>query len=876
MTQAHGALGRWLAVLVGGVVRRPYFVVIATLMLVAICGRYAVDRLGINTDTANMISPTLAWRQDFIAYRDAFPARDRNIIVAVEADDAATAATAAAELAAAVEARPDQFVGVFLAGYGEFFDRNGLLYLPIEALDQLSDRLVAAQPLIGQLGEGFSGSRVLAVAQLAMEQTAENSSARLGELDALLVPIAAAIEATAEGRSAPINWNTLIRQADLAELPTAGTRQLLLLRPVLDFDRLQPAREAIETLRQLSDQIAVRHGNDIRMRLTGTVAMEHEELVSVTRSAATAGVAALLLVLIVLFWALRSLRLLLVAFLTLAVGLVFTAAFAGFAVGHLNLISVAFAVLYVGLGVDFILHFCLRLKELTAAGERDVTAALEETARGVGASLVICAVTTAAGFYAFIPTDFDGVSELGLISGSGMFISLAVSITLLPALLRICWRPPADAITPRSLRLSFPQISIPRARSVAAAAAILAVGSLLLLPGLEFDSNPIHLRNPETESVALLNELAASSEAPIFSMTAIADDRASGSSWATALRDEPLVASVQTVESLVPAGQPDKQLLLEDLQFVLGPGFADFVEEPFDAPELTDSMGSLARALGTASETTAMSRLRMVLETWSESNAGLTAVARTERLQLLDGSLRSDLTDQLTRLDKSLTAREFTSDDLPAALRDRWIAPDGRELVEIVPVEDLNDNAAAARFVSAVRGVIPRATGLPVVYQEASATIVGAFSEALTYALLAISALLVLLLRRIGDVVLVLVPIIFAALLTAAVAIGFDLPLNFANVIALPLLIGVGVDNGIHMVHRMRTDPPADGHSQTTSTSRAVLASGLTTIASFGNLAYSEHLGMASMGQLLTIGMVVTLLATLVLLPALIRLRAGR
>lgn len=242
-------------------------------------------------------------------------------------------------------------------------------------------------------------------------------------------------------------------------------------------------------------------------------------------------------------------------------------------------------------------------------------------------------------------------------------------------------------------------------------------------------------------------------------------------------------------------------------------------------------------------------------------------------LQQLDRDLRSDLPAELEALDTRLSGRPFGIADLPEPLRERWVADNGHELVEFVPAEDLNDNAAAARFVAAVRAVAPRATGLPVVYQEASRTIVSAFIEALSYALIMVTVLLLVLLRRVRDTALVIAPILFAAVMTAAVAVWLDLPFNFANIIALPLLIGVGVDNGIHIVHRMRTEPPSAGGPFATSTSRAVLASGLTTIASFGNLAFSGHVGMASMGQLLTIGMVVTLIATLILLPALLSRR---
>jgi uncharacterized protein len=174
-----------------------------------------------------------------------------------------------------------------------------------------------------------------------------------------------------------------------------------------------------------------------------------------------------------------------------------------------------------------------------------------------------------------------------------------------------------------------------------------------------------------------------------------------------------------------------------------------------------------------------------------------------------------------------------------------------------------------------VQEIVPSATGTPVIHLEASSTVVRSFQLAFLYALVMVFVLLLVFLRDLKDALLVLVPIIFAATVTAGLTVLLYIPFNFANVIALPLLMGVGVDSSIHIVHRMRAAPPGDGLLHATSTARAVYASGLTTIASFGNLAFATHVGMASMGKLLTIGLVVSMLATLVLLPALLRLRDG-
>jgi predicted RND superfamily exporter protein len=244
----------------------------------------------------------------------------------------------------------------------------------------------------------------------------------------------------------------------------------------------------------------------------------------------------------------------------------------------------------------------------------------------------------------------------------------------------------------------------------------------------------------------------------------------------------------------------------------------------------------------------------------SESQAG----SRT-----LDRALLGNLPELLDRLETAMLAESFTVADLPSELAERWIADDGTMLLEIVPQDNIRDNASAAHFVSAVRGVLAEATGLPVVYDEAARVIVTSFRQALTYAVIAIAVILLVFLRSARDCMIVLIPIFCAAVLTAGSTVWIGIPFNFANIIALPLLIGVGVDNAIHMLHRLRDG--AHPRLSAGSTSLAVFASGLTTIASFGNLAFSSHRGMATMGTLLTIGMFVMMAATLIFLPALLR-----
>ena len=563
------AIARWVT----QVIARPWTVIAVFAAATGLCGYYAANHLGINTDTADMIARDLPWRQDFIAFREQFPNRFRTIIVVIDGNEAAVGA-AAASLREQMLQRPELFLDVYQPLGGEFLNRNALLFLPVSELEALADELIAAQPLLGRLSRDASGANLIGTLTDFIERDASAAS----QLQPLLRQVTAALDDRIDAGTRRLDWGGLARPGD------TKARQVLVVQPVLDFTKPRPGRAAMEALGTMREAMA-----DVSVRFTGSVAMEDEELTSVVRGASLAGILALVFVGAVLMLALRSLRLLVVALVTLVVGLTLTAAFAASAVGHLNLISVAFAVLYIGLGIDFVIHSVLRFQELRGEGY-GVAEALPRMARGVGMSLVICAVTTAAGFYAFIPTPFEGVSELGLISGTGMFLSLLVSLTLLPALLMVL--PPRRPTPPGT---SSSSIHRPNRRWVIGSAVLLTLVSALALRDLRFDNDPLHLREASSESVQTFNALLADERIAPRTLTVLADSATQAQALVREIEALPEVRRVVTPATLVPSNQTDKLFILEDLQLSLGPGFGDIVASAGNGQTLE---AALQRAAG--------------------------------------------------------------------------------------------------------------------------------------------------------------------------------------------------------------------------------------------------------------------------------------
>jgi hopanoid biosynthesis associated RND transporter like protein HpnN len=774
----------------------------------------------------------------------------------------------------------ETFASVYAPGVDPFFDRNGLLYLSTEDLEELADHLASAQPFLAELSRDRSLRGLFDVLATIVDRAPGARGGAL-ELSEVLDGVGSAVRDAARLRARPRVFGELILGGAEGGL---GPRSYVMVQPRLDFGEFTLGRDALGLLREIFAELGWNQDSDggVRARTTGIMVLQAEERDAVRGQAAMAGLASFLLVAAILFLALRSLRLILATLFTLAVGLACTAGFAAVAIGHLNLISVAFAVLFIGLGVDFGIHFTLRYREARAAN-LDHPEALGDAAREVGSSLVLCAVTTAIGFYAFIPTGYVGVAELGLISGTGMFISLFASLTVLPAFLSIRRRDVREEEPRRfwGAEVRLPSFPLRHPRLVCAVAALLAVGALAVVPRLHFDANPLRVRDPGVESVRTFDELVEEGEVNPWRIEVLARDLAEADVLAARLGGLGSVDRALTLSDYVPADQEAKLRILEDVSLFLGLPIRGEVRDPPDLAEQVESMERLrSAAAGLAAHEVSI----LIVESARELGAPLDRFLVEARdpeggaaaVAILETSLVGAILDRLERLELALTASRVSLADLPEAMRERMISADGRARIEVYPTGSLNEDAVLERFVGEVRSVAPDATGVSVYMIESARVIVAALQQAFASALVLIAAVVWLIWRNLRDLVLVMVPLTLAGLLTGAISVLVGLPINFADVIVLPLLLGIGVDSGIHMVHRYRsaTDPKTD--LLATSTSRAVLWSALTTIASFGSLAFASHRGMASLGQLLTLGIALTLIANLMVLPALIALANRR
>jgi uncharacterized protein len=840
--------------------RYPWPVIVLSLLLGAVCAFYAVVNFEISTDISRLISSDLPWRQREIAFDNAFPERYDSTLVVVDAPTQEQSTQATRALAQKLSEDTTHFISVRNTGGSDFFRQNGFLFLPADELEDNVKKLIEAEPLINTLAgdpslRGLTGALVFALAGVQRKQIT---------LDDMVKPNTAAadtIENVLAGRPATFSWQALMsgHPPEPRDL-----RQFIQVHPVLDFAALEPGGEASDAIRKAAADLELKEKFGARVRLTGPVPISDEEFATVQEGALANGTGTILIVLFILWRALRSPRIIVAVFITLAVGLVATAAVGLWMVQALNLISIAFAVLFVGLGVDFGIQFSVRYRAERHEVD-DLSAAIRRAARFAGVPLTLAATATAAGFMSFLPTAYRGISELGQIAGVGMIIAYFTSITLLPALLQVL-NPPGEA-EPMGYKYLAPVdrfLDRYRMPVLVGTIAVVVLG-LPLLYFLRFDFNPLNLRSPKVESVATLLELRGDEAIGANSVQVLAANVDAAKETADRLAKIPQVSKVTTLSNFVPDDQERKLALVKQLGEALGPEFQSGTEQPApsdaeNVEALTDTANSLNKAAANdqGAGAAAARRLAAALVQLAQADEPVRAKAEAifvDPLKVVLGDLR-----------EYLKARPVKLENLPKELTDSWVTPDGRTRVEANPKGDPNDNENLRSFARAVLAVAPDATGGPISILESGDTMVTAFTHAGLWAMFSIALLLWVVLRRFGDVLLTLIPLIMAGVVTLELCVIIGLQLNFANIIALPVLLGIGVAFKIYYIMAWRAGQTDLLQSSLT---RAVFWSALTTATAFGSLWLSSHPGTSSMGKLLALSLVCTMAAAVLFQPVL-------
>jgi hopanoid biosynthesis associated RND transporter like protein HpnN len=848
--------------LIGFSCRRPWRVALGVLLLCLLSGLYAAGHFSMTTDTAQLISPKTEWRRHEAAMDAAFPQRTNQIVVVVDGKTAELAESAAARLAEGLASRKDLVTSVRRPDGGPFFAQNGLLFLSRQEVADTTEQLIAAQPVLGPVASDPS-LRGIMEGLTALMKGVQDGQTTLEPLQPLLGRMADAADAARQGKPALFSWQALTARQGKGLKPPL--RKIVLVQARLNYADLEPGSAAEEGIHKLAGELKLDQAHGVRVRLTGEVPLADEEFASLADKAWLVTSAMLGAVFLMLWAATRSFRMIASILVTTLAGLVITAAVGLAAVGRFNLISVAFIPLFVGLGIDFGIQLMVRFREERLKTD-EIHVAFDRAAEGIGGSLAVAAGAIALGFFAFLPTSYVGVSELGVIAGIGMVIALTLSLTLLPALVFLLPPPKQNLEVGYAWFAPVDRFLVTHRRLVLGAFGLSMVGTIALLPQVKFDFNPLHLRSPKGEAMSTLLDLMRDPERTPNVIDVLRPSLAEANALAARLGALPEVDEVVTLSSFVPEDQEAKLALIQDASLLLDAAVNPLTSKP--PPTDPESLSAMAETIGELRKTAQQGATPAAAQARRLADS-LEALARasTDARANFEAALTTPLGVMLEQIRNLLAAQPVSLQNLPPDLVREWTTPDGKARVQALPKGDSNDNAVLVRFAKAVRATAPDASGGPISVQEAARTIATAFIQAGVLSLIAVSILLFAKLRSVTEVLFTLAPVVLSGFLTLATCVLIGQPINFANIIAFPLLFGVGVAFHIYFVMAWRS---GQENLLQSSLTRAVLFSALTTGVAFGSLWLSSHPGTASMGKILMISIVWTLVCALLFEPALL------
>lgn len=876
--------------------------------LAALASVYTIQHLGFISGRNDLISPDKQYVQLDEQYAKEFVGIDQ-LVVVVSPRDVQQGKDFVTRLAEVLERDTTHVEEVFYRIDTSSLEGKKLLYLPPEDLRSLHRDLEEYQDLVRdlttapglntlfrslneQVSIGMVSHLVSGLLGLepSAEPTGEKKPVKMAFFQSLLQELERALSMADYRYHSP--WGDFFGGAE--ELSDGGFLMsdnrhflFLMVEPKKSDGNVDVYQQAIATIRQSFAKLLPDFPG-LEAGVTGTKALSNDETLSTQADAGVATVVSLTGVTLLYLFFFRKIRHPLLIVTTLTVGLAWTMGFVALTVGHLTIITVFVAPMLLGIADDFGVHLISRYEEERSLGQSAAAAlrtVFEHTVPGIAAG----AFTTALAFYAVMLADFRGMQELGWITGSGILLSLLATLTLLPAFVVVIetyrpWR--AETKQRPFLTSAFAALGAftERARRpLLLCAGLLTVGALAALPTVSFDYNLLHLQAHGTESVEWEMRIIKNSERSSWNVLATASSLEEAVRKAAAFASLPTVEAVESVASLIPNGQEERLQLIQTLQPLLRdlpPTLAPTT--PVDVSDLRRTLDKLR--LKVREENDGRDPVKKPTEPeLSEVRRSLLAVIKRlqtlpedearAKLERFQDALFVDFRDKWSLLRNNLDpSGPVTLADIPPQLKRRFVSENGQKfLLQVYAKKNLWDREPLEEFISQIRQVDPDVTGSPVIGYESIRAMQAGYIEGGMYAFIVIVVVTFCALRRFGDTLLAMVPLSLGMIWTAGLMWLFGLQFNLANLVAVPLIIGIGVENGIHLLHRFREDGQSSPATLVSgSTGQAVALFSLTTMVGFGSLLVANYYGIFSMGLLLTLAVGSVLVASLTVLPLLL------
>jgi hopanoid biosynthesis associated RND transporter like protein HpnN len=869
------------------VLRRPRWFVWPQVALALVSVLAAVFFLKFDTNRNNLVGADKKYHRMFLEYKKEFPAQD-DLVVVAESGDAERNRQFVERLGRKLEAETNLFTGVFYKGDMKMMGRKALLFASDGDLDEMAKMLRDYRPFIDQFTRttnliSFFDMVNTRFRTAKAEANAENESL-IGALPALERIVTQAAQCLSRSGTPPTPGVTALfgggSEAEQQIYITFARGRIYLVTAQARTEALNNA--AVERIRELMEETR-EEVSGLNVGLTGGPVLEHDEMVQSQKDTTLATIVSLVLCAMIFIYGYRETGRPVKATLCLIIGLCYTMGFATLVIGHLNLLTITFLPMLIGLAIDFGVHLVTRYEEELRHGKSN-EAALRKAMIFTGQGIFTGAFTTAGAFLVIGFTNFKGIQEMGIISGGGLLICLVPMLTMLPALLlrgrqNVIDHEQGGKPDPRA-RLE--QVWLSRPVLVTVVTLGLCGLCLTQFHRVYFDYNLLHMQSRDLPAVLFEKKLINSAEKSVLFAAVVADTPAA----AVALQEKILaltntVADVESMSRFLVADQAHKLEMIGKIkEEVAGLRFPDMDGNPVDVPGFSRTLWSLQGYLGMAAEAAGREEpaLQKQLLSLREAITKLRKAATAAvRLAALQQALFADIRDTFTVIQEQDDRQALRPEDLPPALRDRFIGRTGKYLLQVYPRKDVWQHDNQREFVRELRQTLdpdktgrPIITGEPVQLLEYTTLLKESYQTAAWYSLAAIVVLVLVHFRNLSSVVLALVPVVVGAIWLGGVMGVCGIPFNPANIMTLPLVIGIGVTNGIHILNRFAEEKTPSILAK--STGKAVLVSGLTTIAGFGSLILAEHQGIQSLGYVMAVGVATCMVAGLTFLPALLNL----
>jgi hopanoid biosynthesis associated RND transporter like protein HpnN len=882
-------MARWLGRLAAAVIRYPHWFFWPQVGLFVLCVLYTVFFLKADMNRDNLVGPNQKYHQNYLALQKEFPQPD-DIVVVVESDNLEKNRQFVERIAAKMQAETNLFRDVFFQQNLAMMGRKALQFASVSNLVEMRDTLRTARPFIQEFAQTTNLAALFKEINAAFRTAAQEDNAQNRDLVKSLPALARVVNQANDAVQRPgtppsPNVVTLLGGTDEAlrdsYITFAKGRLFLVTTHAPDDDH---TGDTLERMRALVKETQAEVPG-VNVGITGEPVLDYDEMVQSQKDTTLASVVAMVLCALIFIYGYHETGRPVKATICLVVGLGYTMAFTTLVVGHLNILTITFVPMLIGLAIDFGVHLITRYEEELHHGKTDqeaITKAMVFTGQGIFTG----ALTTAGAFLAMALTHFKGIQEMGIICGGGLLVCFIPMMTMLPVLLLRGRQNVLDHnIREISTRTRIENFWLQRPVIVLGITASLCVAALVAGRKVYFDYNLIKMQSPSLSSVVYEQTLLDSADKSLLYGAVLADSLTNAVALQEKIEKLPTVAATEPpfYKDFLNPDPGEKMRLIGEVKAEVAPlKFAAPDLRPVDLPALSSELFYTSCYLGLANQQVGTNDPALAAQLGSLAQACvdlrkamLAGDARQQadhaaKLAIYQRALLADLraTFELLQNQDNLTPLRPT--DLPPELYHRFVGVNGKFLIQIYPKEDVWQRAPQERFVKELRTVDANVTGTPVQLYEYETLLKDSYVQAAWYSLAAIALMVLFHFRSVMAVILSLIPVAIGTLWLAGLMGWAGVPVNLANIMTLPLVIGIGVTNGIHILNRYAEEGTPGILSR--STGKAVLVSGLTAIAGFGSLILAEHRGIRSLGFIMSIGIATCMVAGLTFLPALLNL----